>query len=591
MRSRQSLRRTWSASSGVNRFKRSRYSAPYPEYAETLGPTLRKLAELHQFAVGVADEKIGQGLFASPGSDGTLGDFRIVREIGRGGMGVVYEAEQISLRRRVALKVLPFAAMLDARRLARFRNEAQAAAQLHHPNIVPIHSVGVDRGVHYYAMQYIEGQTLAEAIAAPSAERGTDAASPQADRRHDLSASASCDTVRLANSTLCTTSPNEYFQTVAWLGIQAAEALHYAHQHGILHRDIKPSNLMLDEEGNLWVTDFGLARIQSDVTLTATGDLLGTLRYMSPEQAGGENLLDERTDVYSLGTTLYELLTLHPAFPEVDSRRLLHGVGHSEPVPLRQHNHAIPIDLETIVRKSMAKAARERYHSAQALADDLRRFLDRRPIEARRPSVVDRSAKWARRHQLPVVLSTITIVSLAALAIGGWYAASVLNAQLKENTRLTGIAEQGQRDTEDRLAKERRESYVTDMEAASHALADGNYQHANRLLKRNLAVDDRPDQRNFVWHYLHRQTHCELARFVGHEGPVSAVAFSSDGNRIISGGHDGTVRSWYAASGILGGVYRAHKGNVNALSFVPGKSAMVSCRRRWKNCLLVPMES
>jgi serine/threonine protein kinase len=265
---------------------------------------------------------------AEPGSEpavGSLGDFRLWREIGRGGMGVVYEAEQVSLGRRVAVKVLPFAATLDVKQLMRFQNEARAAAYLHHQHIVPVYFVGCERGVHFYAMQFIDGRSLATVIAELRRLRGRAEPKPPspvaetADISHGppvppastvMPAISHPDTDQLAGL-VTERSPHDgvSFQTVARLGIQAAEALEYAHQLGIIHRDIKPANLMVDRRGNLWITDFGLAHCQSQAGLTMTGDLMGTLRYMSPEQVQGKRgLLDHRTDIYSLGVTLYELL-------------------------------------------------------------------------------------------------------------------------------------------------------------------------------------------------------------------------------------------------------------------------------------------
>ena len=248
-----------------------------------------------------------------------LGDFRLLRAVGRGGIGIVYEAEQMSLHRRVALKVLPFAASLDSRQLRRFQTEAQAAAQLHHTHIVPVFSVGSERGVHYYAMQYIEGKTLADLIRELRQLEGLDAADepPTATLDENLKLAntlasgqltpaykeatpvASCASREAAARTRtwkpagAKSNPNAsnrtsaYFRTVANLGIQAAEALDHAHQEGVVHRDIKPANLMVDIKGHLWITDFGLARLQNESALTLSGDLLGTIRYMSPEQAIG----------------------------------------------------------------------------------------------------------------------------------------------------------------------------------------------------------------------------------------------------------------------------------------------------------------
>ena len=186
---------------------------------------------------------------------------------------------------------------------------------------------------------------------------------------------------------------------MARLGLEAAEALEHAHQEGIIHRDIKPANLMVDAKGNLWVTDFGLARLQSDSGLTISGDLLGTLRYMSPEQALGKRvLIDGRTDIYSLGVTLYELVTLQPAFDGRDRQELLRQIAEEEPRPPRKLNGSIPRELETIVLKAMTKEPESRYATAQELADDLRRFLEHKPIRARRPSVWEHVAKWVSAH-------------------------------------------------------------------------------------------------------------------------------------------------------------------------------------------------
>jgi serine/threonine protein kinase/Flp pilus assembly protein TadD len=382
--------------------------------------------------------------------EGPLGDFRIVREVGRGGMGVVYEAEQISLGRRVALKVLPFASTLDSKQLQRFKNEAQAAAHLHHTNIVPVFATGCERGVHYYAMQFIEGQTLAAIIAdlriqpqreeKPTGARSTapveqpnGAAPPAVDSWATAVGvvgepplpPAQFQTQAIAGiSTEPSTKDARFFQCVATLGIQAAEALQHAHELGVIHRDIKPANLMvqteLGESGlkfRLWVTDFGLAHCQNQVGLTITGDLMGTLRYMSPEQALAKRVpVDHRTDIYSLGVTLYELLTLEPAFAGTDRQELLRQIAFEEAWPPRRLNKAIPPELETIVGKAMEKNPADRYATAQELADDLDRFLKDEPIRARRPTLVQRARKWSRRHR-HVVWSAVVCTSVAVLLL------------------------------------------------------------------------------------------------------------------------------------------------------------------------------
>jgi serine/threonine protein kinase/WD40 repeat protein len=375
---------------------------------------------------------------------GCLGDFRIIRELGRGGMGVVYEAEQISLGRAVALKVLPFAATLDPRQLQRFKKEAQAAAHLHHPNIVPVYAVGCERGVHYYAMQLVDGQTLAATIHELRrliAVSG-DAPAQSADAGHELTRSLAsgllapsrtgpadgCDeATRIANrdptprSATETRTPSArdpaFLRTAAYLGLQAAEALEHAHQIGVVHRDIKPANLLVDERGRLWITDFGLARLRGDAGMTMTGDLVGTLRYMSPEQALAQPVLvDHRSDIYSLGVTLYELLTLERAFPGEDRQQLLRRIAWEEPIPPRRINPAIPAELETIVLKAMAKSPAERYATAQELADDLERFLEDQPIHAKRPTWRQRASRWARRHRPTVIATGLTALALLVLA-------------------------------------------------------------------------------------------------------------------------------------------------------------------------------
>ena len=249
---------------------------------------------------------------------GQLGDFRLIREVGRGGMGVVYEAEQLSLHRRVALKILPFAAAVDPRQLQRFKNEATAAGNLRHENIVPVHAVGSERGVHYYAMQFVDGQSLAALI--------SELRSPAENVVKSLPAGNTIPLAKLATER--DTGGPAHFDWAAGLARQAALALEHAHQSGIVHRDVKPGNLLLDTRGQLWVADFGLAQFTGDAGLTATGEVLGTLRYASPEQAlGRRGVVDQRSDVYSLGATLYELLTLRPPFDGHDRHELLRQIA------------------------------------------------------------------------------------------------------------------------------------------------------------------------------------------------------------------------------------------------------------------------
>ncbi|MHC4547564.1 MAG: serine/threonine-protein kinase [Planctomycetota bacterium] len=390
--------------------------ARFPELSEELAGCLDGLDLMYRVAPHLQDEAPGD-LDLTPAT--ALGDFRILREVGRGGMGVVYEADQMSLGRRVALKVLPFAAVLDSRYLRRFKNEAQAAAHLHHTSIVPVHAVGCERGVHYYAMQFIEGPTLAGLI---------DELKSFAGNGRGRDSTPALDAIARER----TTESPRFCRAVAHLGIQAAEALDYAHESGVIHRDIKPPNLIVDEKGHLWITDFGLASTRNDTGLTVTGDIVGTMRYMSPEQALGKRVpVDHRTDIYSLAVTLYELLTLEQAFPGDDPAVIMQEVAFREPTRPRALNPATPPELETILLKAMSKDPADRYTTAQELADDLRRFTEDRPIHARRPSAFKRTVQWSRRH--PAVMWATAVVLV--LAIAGLIAGNIVIANERDDAK------------------------------------------------------------------------------------------------------------------------------------------------------------
>lgn len=391
-----------------------------------------------------------------------LGDYRILREVGRGGMGIVYAADHEALGRQVALKVLLPTSAGDSRCLLRFRREARAAARLHHTNIVPVFDIGQREGWHYYAMQLIHGQGLDAVIAELRRLRGSPAegtGSPTSGAAIGLAgsvlagqfcgeepaagpapASRPCaagapgpsptssigregdgggpSSAPHDDSGFSSRSDLSFYRSVARLGLQVAGALAYAHGQRVLHRDIKPSNLLLDTSGTVWVTDFGLAKEQGE-DLTRTGDVVGTLRYLAPERLSGTS--DARSDLYSLGLTLYELLTLRPAFRQPDRARLVHAIAHEEPPPPRQLDPHMPRDLETIVLKAITKEPAGRYPTAEALEEDLRRFLTDRPIHARRSTVWERTWRWCRRNPaLAGLMAALTLTFLAGFAGVAW---------------------------------------------------------------------------------------------------------------------------------------------------------------------------
>ncbi|MDB5349963.1 MAG: prkC 27 [Planctomycetota bacterium] len=439
---------------------RSQLLAAHPDLRQDLEAFLAGHDEVARLTAPLRAARLGDasglvdpprdGPGALPPGIGEIGDFRLLREVGRGGMGVVYEAEQISLRRRVALKLLPFAAAIDPRRLQRFKTEALTAAHVQHERIVPVHAVGYERGVHYYAMQFIEGQSLAALIGELRRLRDEQGSrSSPAEGEHDdraifadlpvgLPESGSGGEATLAATTISrerSSDRRRYFDRAAGLGRQAALALEHAHQAGIVHRDIKPGNLLLDLRGQLWVTDFGLAQVTGDAGLTITGEMLGTLRYASPEQVlARRGIVDHRSDIYSLGATLYELLTLHPPFEGRDRNALMRQIADDDPAPPGGVDRTVPPELETIVLKALRKEPADRYGTAQELADDLQRFLDGRPILARRPTPAERLRAWSRRHP--------SIVAAVALALILFSAASLVSTALVRREQAKTLAEQ-----------------------------------------------------------------------------------------------------------------------------------------------------
>jgi hypothetical protein len=417
-----------------------------------------------------------------------LGDFEIVRELGRGGMGVVYEARQVSLNRKVALKVLSGGLGLTPQAVQRFRREAEAAARLHHTNIVPVYATGEQDGTHFYAMELIEGpsldQVIREARRAPSAARPTPASEPAdaaAETTPHVNKAGESSGGSSAWSSSSIGSSGHYFDTVSRLMAEVADALDYAHRQGVIHRDIKPSNLMVSPDGRLSLNDFGLARMLEQPGMTMTGEFVGTPAYMSPEQiVAGRVPLDHRTDIYSLGATLYELLTLERPFQGEQRDQILSQIIHKEPRPPRRINKNIPRDLETISLKALEKDPDRRYQSAGAMAEDLRRYVNRFAISARRVGPLGRAIKKVRRH--PGLASGVA-VAVAALIMAGFFAYDAHQAERRHQFEQDQAQQQ--------LATEKRDRAL---ESAVAAAMSGDLDLAEKAINVAESLGASPSQ-------------------------------------------------------------------------------------------------
>jgi eukaryotic-like serine/threonine-protein kinase len=420
------------------------YARRHPDLADEIRDLFPAMLEMERLKTDIqGSDAVG------PPAGGHLGDFHLIREIGRGGMGVVYEAEQESLGRRVAVKVLPSRMLPDPKHLLRFRREAQVAAGLHHTNIVQVFGVGQAEGYHFYVMQYIRGAGVDEVIARLRVLRSADSQAPSRPDHPNESRLARLCGHLLANgeasggSVQPLTPRSAYWHSVARIAAQAADALAYAHRQGVLHRDVKPANFLLDEQADLWVTDFGLAKATRSEDLTTPTDVTGTLPYVPPERFRGE--YDERSDVYGLGLTLYELLTLRRAFDDGDRTRLMRRIVENEPAGPRKIEPAVPRDLETIALKACAREPAHRYASAEAMALDLHRFLENRPIEARRIGPIERFGRWARRNPVVAGLTAAVLVLMllvAAVASAGYVrATAALQREAEQRGRAETIAD------------------------------------------------------------------------------------------------------------------------------------------------------
>jgi WD40 repeat protein/serine/threonine protein kinase len=653
------------------------YVERLPEMANEIREMFPALVEVEQVEGYARSDALRQQPATPPFRE--VGDYRIVREVGRGGMGVVYEAEQISLGRRVALKVLPRQVSGDRMVRERFRREARAAAKLHHTNIVPVYEVGQEGDVRFYAMQFIQGQGLDLVIAelrrlrdraasepriraasldpwfgsrrehssqgiagpgkgesvevspvlqsilggrfdpggegleriassssirakAPSLGRttqiatgmqrgavGADAAlkltevdgaivgdSSDPDQPHlaatgpsSSSFSSSSSAILPGGTQLSSVESGHhlFFRSVAQIGRQVAGGLAYAHTRRIVHRDIKPSNLLLDTEGVVWITDFGLAKGE-DEGLTASGDVLGTVRYMSPERFRGEG--DARVDVYGLGLTLYELLTLRPAFDLRDRLEMIEQIKTVEPRRPRSVDARIPRDLETIVLKAIEKDPKARYQTAEAMGEDLGRFLANEPIRARQVGTAERFWRWARRNpgiaalggMLIAVLAIATACSLLAMARFRFQAAENLTLANERETqrqaavlaRANEVAARSKVDqanasllaTQEKL---RRTVYATRSNLALAAWENNDVGRLRSLLDLLRPAPGEPDLRGWEWRYLWQLGHEDRLTLRGEHDGLTDVVFSPDGQTLAGLEENGRIHLWDRRTG------------------------------------------
>jgi serine/threonine protein kinase len=580
------------------------YIDRHPDLANEIREFFPAMAEIEQVKEDRGEAVANETPRGAPPFE-KLGDYRIIAEIGRGGMGVVYEAEQVSLGRHVALKVLPRNLLADDRARRRFTREAKAAAKLHHTNIVPVFGVGEEDGLPYYVMQFIQGLGLDEVLNELKRLRGVGVATATFTRGESNGSRKDLTAARVAHSLLTGTyesaaeenrarddggaaqaneianaateapqTPHQdgptasgtgalrgptlsdsftvsssslvlpgqsrdggkarkcrqtFWQSVATIGAQVAEALEYAHKQGIQHRDIKPSNLLLDTHGTVWVTDFGLAKAQDQQNLTHTGDILGTLRYMPPEALQGKG--DGRSDVYSLGMTLYELAALKPAFEESDRIRLVVQITEKEPTPLRKMNPEVPRDLETIIQKATDKDPKRRYASAAEFSDDLQRFIADEPIKARRASLVEKLSRSVRRNKGVAAALFVVAFLLFVLAIGSTIAAALFKTQESEQRTLAARNERLAQE-KGQLADDREEERLAADKARNEALIARQLAEERGATCSRISITPR-----CTWHSSHGAIiaaccTCASCSLTGFPGPSRQTVAAGSGSTL-----------------------------------------------------------
>jgi WD40 repeat protein/serine/threonine protein kinase len=510
-------------------------------------------AVLRTIPVGPQTPGAGTAILDSPFVAGqAFGDYELISEIGRGGMGVVYKARQRSLNRLVAIKIIRAAGLASATEVQRFRNEAEAAAALDHPGIVPIYEIGQLQGQLFFTMKWVDGPNLAERLWHYRDDPGS----------------------------------------AARLVVAIGRAVHHAHSQGILHRDLKPSNILLCAVGSAslaplkashtpLLTDFGLAKRLADVEgLTLTGEHVGTPSYMPPEQAARERTPPTpAADVYGLGAILYALVTGRPPFHGPSITDTIRQLVESEPPPPRRLNPIIARDLETICLKCLEKDPLNRYPSAAELTEDLERWLEHRPIEARPTSRPARAWRWCRRKPVVAALSATAGLLLILLIAGLTLGIVLVSAKEVEAQKQRLAAEQQEAVAQAQTAALRKRVYVADMAAAHQAWQYGDVDSAVALLRDQVPNEDQEDLRGFEWHYLHKlmtRTAREVHALVGHKDDAYSVCYSPNGKLIATAGKDGKARLWDAGS------YRElhrfdHKTEVNGVAFSPDSEMLASC--------------